>query len=42
MSVELPGMDKSLDKSFLTSRMERSVRNIKQLIESVGNNYSGR
>jgi hypothetical protein len=34
MIVELPGMDESMDKSFLTSRMERSARNIKQLIES--------
>ena len=32
--VELPGMDESMDKSFLTSRMERSVQNMKQLIES--------
>jgi hypothetical protein len=32
--VELPGMDESMDKSFLTSRMERSIQNIKQLIES--------
>jgi len=34
-SVELPGMDEStMDKSFLTRMMERSARNIKQLIES--------
>lgn len=33
-NVELPGMDESMDKSFLTSRLKRSVRNIKQLIES--------
>jgi uncharacterized protein YndB with AHSA1/START domain len=33
-SVELPGLDESMDKSFLTSQMERSGRNIKQLIES--------
>ncbi len=32
--VELPGMDESMDKSFLISRMERSVQNMKQLIES--------
>jgi len=32
--AELPGMDESMDESFLTSRMERSVRNMKQLIES--------
>ena len=34
MNVELPGMDESMDTSFLTSRMERSIQNIKQLIES--------
>ena len=34
MNVELPGMDASMDTSFLTSRMQRSVENIKQLIES--------
>jgi hypothetical protein len=34
MIVELPGMDESMDKSFLTSRMERSMQNINQLIES--------
>jgi hypothetical protein len=34
MNVELPGMDESMDKSFLTSRMERSVEKIMQLIES--------
>ena len=34
ISVELPGMDESMDKSFLTSRMERSIQNIKRLIES--------
>ena len=32
--VELPDMDESMDKSFLTSRLERSHRNMKQLIES--------
>jgi len=32
--VELPGMDESMDKSFLMSRLERSGRNMKQLIES--------
>jgi uncharacterized protein YndB with AHSA1/START domain len=32
--VELPGMDESMDKGFLLSRMERSVQNMKQLIES--------
>jgi len=32
--VELPGMDESMDKSFLIGRMERSVQNIKRLIES--------
>ena len=33
-SVELPGMDESMDTSFLVSRMERSARNIKQVMES--------
>ena len=32
--VELPGMDESMDRSFLVSRMERSVQNMKQLIEA--------
>ena len=32
--VDIPGMDESMDKSFLTSRLERSQRNMKQLIES--------
>jgi hypothetical protein len=32
--VEIPGMDDSMDKSFLMSRLERSGRNMKQLIES--------
>jgi hypothetical protein len=31
---ELPGMDDSMDKSFLNSRLERSGRNMKQLMES--------
>ena len=31
---DIPGMDESVDKSFITSRMERSGRNMKQLIES--------
>ncbi len=34
MIVELPSMNESMDTSFLTSRMERSIQNIKQLIES--------
>jgi hypothetical protein len=34
MNVELPSMDETMDTSFLTSRMERSIQNIKQLIES--------
>lgn len=34
IAVELPGMDESMDKSFLLSRMERSVQNMKRLIES--------
>lgn len=33
-NVELPGMDESMDKSSLTSAMERSTRNIKKLMES--------
>ncbi len=32
--IDIPGMDESMDKSFITSRMERSGRNMKQLIES--------
>jgi hypothetical protein len=32
--IELPGMDESMDKSFLISRLERSNQNRKQLIES--------
>jgi hypothetical protein len=32
--VELPSMDESMDKSFLISRLERSGRNMKQLMES--------
>jgi len=34
ISAELPGMDESMDKSFLISRMERSAQNMKHLIES--------
>jgi hypothetical protein len=34
ITVELPGMDESMDKSFLTSRLERSGKNMKRLIES--------
>jgi len=33
-TVEIPGMDESTDMSFLNSRLERSQRNMKQLIES--------
>jgi len=33
-TVELPGMDESMDRSFLVSRLERSGQNMKQLIES--------
>jgi hypothetical protein len=36
--IDIPGMDESMDKSFITSRLERSGRNIKQLIESESNN----
>lgn len=32
--VEIPGMDESMDKSFLQGRLERSDQNIKSLIES--------
>ena len=32
--VELPGADESMDRSFLTSRLERSARNQKRLMES--------
>jgi hypothetical protein len=32
--IDIPGMDESMDKSFITSRLERSGRNMKQLIES--------
>ena len=34
IDVELPGLDESMDTNFLTSMIERSVRNMKQLIES--------
>ena len=34
INVELPGMDESMDTSLLTSMIERSARNIKELIES--------
>jgi hypothetical protein len=32
--VDLPGMDESMDKSFLISRLERSGQILKQLMES--------
>jgi uncharacterized protein YndB with AHSA1/START domain len=32
--VELPGADESMDRSFLASRLERSARNQKELMES--------
>jgi hypothetical protein len=32
--IDIPGMDESMDKSFIISRLERSGRNMKQLIES--------
>jgi uncharacterized protein YndB with AHSA1/START domain len=32
--IDIPGMDASIDKSFIISRLERSCRNRKQLIES--------
>lgn len=34
MTVEIPSMDANMDKSFLTSRLQRSTQNIKRLIES--------
>lgn len=34
ISVELPGMDESMDTSSLTSALQRSARNIKHLVES--------
>ncbi len=32
--IDLPGMDESMDKSFIISRLERSGKNMKQLMES--------
>ena len=32
--IDIPGMDESMDKSFITSRLERSGQNMKHLIES--------
>ena len=32
--IELPSMDESMDTSFLLSRLDRSGRNMKQLIEA--------
>ena len=32
--IEIPGMDESMDKSFLYSRLERSAQNQRRLIES--------
>lgn len=34
IDVELPGMDESMDASFLISAIKRSTENMKQLIES--------
>ena len=34
INVELPGMDESMDKSFLISAIKRSTENMKRLIES--------
>ena len=34
INVEIPGMDASMDTTLLKSMIERSARNIKQLIES--------
>jgi len=32
--IDLPSMDETMDRSFLMSRLERSGRNMKQLMES--------
>jgi hypothetical protein len=32
--IDLPGMDASMDKTFLNSRLARSGQNMKQLVES--------
>ncbi len=32
--IDIPGMDEPMDKSFLMSRLERSGKNMKQLMES--------
>jgi hypothetical protein len=32
--IDFPGMDESMDTSFITSRLERSGKNMKHLIES--------
>jgi hypothetical protein len=34
ISADIPGMDESTDASVFTSLMERSARNIKDLVES--------
>ena len=34
MLIDIPSMDENMDKTFLTSRLQRSTENIKQLIES--------
>lgn len=34
VSAEIPGMDESMDTSRITGLMERSVRNVKHLIET--------
>ena len=33
-TIEIPGMDDSMDKSFLYSRLERSQHNMKHLMET--------
>lgn len=33
-NIDLPGMDDSMDKTFMTSEFERSLRNIKRFVES--------
>ena len=34
ISLELPGMDESMDTTFLNSRLKRSAENIRRLIEA--------
>ena len=34
MLIDIPSMDENMDKTFLTGRLQRSIENIKQMIES--------